>query len=185
MSAESMGIEPIKRSVVVSWDQPSAFKRFTAQFAQWWPHKEMSIGGRRIREVVFECEQGGRIFEVHADGTRFRWGTVTEWNPPHRVAFSWHSTRAESDAQLVEVTFTPLSTGTRVDLVSSGWEKLGAAARQAHGGYQLSWGVVMDVFAERRTRMFWMFWLFSFLMDHTKGRQSFVNNALGRMKAGD
>ena len=174
-------LAPIRRTVTVSWDQPSAFKRFTAQFAQWWPHQEMSVGGRRIRDVVFECKQGGRIFEIHVDGARFKWGTVTEWNPPHGVAFTWHSSRAESDAQLVEVTFTAIAEGTRVELVSSGWDKLGSAAQQAYNGYTMSWRVVLDVFAGRRGLLFLMFWLFSFLMDNSKGRQAFVDNALGRM----
>lgn len=181
MTSRAERLEPIRKAVSVSWDQDSAFQRFTAHFAQWWPHREMSIGGRRIREVVFECREGGRVYEVHQDGTRFKWGDVLEWDPPRRLVLAWHSSRAESDAQRVEITFRPVPTGTRVELVSSGWEKLGDAARQGYGGYAMAWSVVMDVFAERRRLLFLMFWLFSFLMDRTKGRQAFVDNALGRM----
>ena len=42
-------------------------------------------------------------------------------DPPRRVAFTYHSSRAESDAQSVEVSFLPEGTGTRVELVHSGF----------------------------------------------------------------
>ena len=38
-------LPPIVRSVLVSWDQEAALRRFTGEFASWWPWRTHSIGG--------------------------------------------------------------------------------------------------------------------------------------------
>jgi uncharacterized protein YndB with AHSA1/START domain len=142
-----MTIPPIERSIDVSWKPEEAFRRFTGGFASWWPTSTHSIGGSRVKRVSFECEVGGRIYEELQDGRRFQWGRVTAWEPPGRVAFTWHPSRDESVAQDVEVRFLSEGTGTRVVLTSSGWEKLGAKARRARKGYSLGWAGILSVFA--------------------------------------
>ncbi len=172
---------PIRRSVLVSWDPDHAFRRFTAEFAEWWPRYALSIGGRRVKRVVLECRVGGLIYEEHHDGTRFRWGTVVTLDPPRRIAFTYHATRAESDAQHVEVTFVPEGTGTRVELVSSGWEKMGKDAQRAHGGFRLSWGCALDGFAGRFSGVRILFTVMCAAIDITGQRNSFIRGSLGRM----
>jgi hypothetical protein len=174
---------PIRRSVEVSWSQEAAFRRFTAEFGAWWPSYACSIGGPRVRRVAFECREGGQIYEEHADGTRFLWGTVTAWDPPRRVGFSWHSTRDEADAQQVEVSFVPLPGGTRVELVSSGWEKMSPEARRAYGGYRMSWKAVMDGFTGRFSGTLLFFNAMSAVINVTGQRESFVKGSRGRMPA--
>ena len=105
-SSSAAAQPPIRRSVSVSWDAAAAFHRFTADFGEWWPAYSHSIGGPRVKRVVFACHAGGRIYEEHADGTRCLWGTVTAFDSPHRVAFTHHASREATDAQQVEVTFT-------------------------------------------------------------------------------
>ena len=76
------------------------------------------------------------------------WGTVTQWEPPHRVAFTWHPGTPEAEATLVEVTFTQGGPGsTVVRLVHSGWERRpdGASARE---GYDSGWEPVIGRFVE-------------------------------------
>lgn len=142
---------PIERSVGVSWSPDAAFHRFTAQLGSWWPVRSHSIGGRRLRKVVFEPGVGGRIYEEHRDGRRFQWGRVLDWDPPRRVKFTWHPSRDPSTAQEVEVTFAPEGTGTRLLLVASGWEKWGRNAARARKGYGVGWAYVLNVWAGRRT----------------------------------
>lgn len=175
-------VAPIRRSVSVSWNQEAAFERFTAKFATWWPRRELSIGGGRVKAVVFECRVGGRIYEEHYDGTRFLWGTVTEMDPPRRVAFTYHSSRAESDAQTVEVSFVPEGTGTRVELVSTGWEKLSGDARKAYGGFKMAWKAALDGYAGRFGGTMLMFNVMSRALD-VAGRDMFIRNSLSRMPA--
>jgi uncharacterized protein YndB with AHSA1/START domain len=143
----SAPLPPIRRQVDVAWPQAEAFRRFTADFGTWWPRRTHSIGGRMVKEVVFECREGGRIFEVFHDGRRFLWGTVTKWEPPHAVSFTWHPSKEASQAQEVELTFTPNAGGTAVVLTSSGWEKYGDRAARERKGYDIGWGAVLATWA--------------------------------------
>ena len=149
--AAPAALPPITRSVLVSWAPVAAFRRFTAEFATWWPRATHSIGGPRVRRIDFECRAGGLIVEELLDGRRFQWGRVTAWDPPRRVGFIWHPSRDESSAQDVTVRFIPEARGTRVELVSTGWERLGAKAGRERKGYSIGWGAVLDVFAGRRS----------------------------------
>jgi hypothetical protein len=144
-------LPPIRRAVSVPWDQAAAFRRFTAEFADWWPRRTHSIGAERVARIVFETRAGGLIYEEHVDGRRFEWGKVMEWQEPERVRFTWHPSRPEATAQEVEVRFVPEGTGTRVELVSEKWERWGENAERARRGYDLGWGCVLNVWARRRT----------------------------------
>jgi uncharacterized protein YndB with AHSA1/START domain len=144
-------LPPILRSILVSWDAATAFKRFTAEFASWWPSKTHSIGGNRLKQIVFEQHVGGRIYEEHQDGRRFQWGEILLWEPPHRLKFTWHPSRDPSTAQEVEIEFVPEEKGTRLELTSSGWENWGKGASRARKGYDVGWDYVLKVWAGRRT----------------------------------
>jgi uncharacterized protein YndB with AHSA1/START domain len=144
-------IPPVQRSISVSWDPETSFRRFTADFARWWPRKTHSIGGPKVKDVVFEGRVGGRIFEEHSDGRRFQWGQVLEWDPPRRVKFTFHPSRDPSTAQEVELRFVPDGSGTRLELVATNWEKWGAKAAKARKGYDVGWMYVLHIWAERRT----------------------------------
>lgn len=144
-------LDPVRRQTIVSGDRETAFRRFTRDIDRWWPVKSHSIGGRKVRRVVFDGRVGGRIYEELRDGRRFQWGKVTSWEPPDRIAFTWHPSREELEAQDVTVTFHDEGGRTRVELVSSGWERLGSQGNSARRGSDLGWGSVLDAFAARRS----------------------------------
>jgi len=141
---------PVVKSVEVAWTPEAAFRRFTAEIATWWPLRTHSVAGARARSVVFESHVGGRIYEIAADGATSMWGTVLAWEPPHRVAFSFHPGRGEEMAQPVEVRFVATAAGTRLELTHAGWEKLGRLAPFARRGYTVGWAYVLDLWAARR-----------------------------------
>jgi uncharacterized protein YndB with AHSA1/START domain len=172
---------PITRSIAVSWNQEDAFRRFTADFAKWWPSFALSVGGPRVKEIVFECRAGGQIYEEHTDGTRFLWGTITAWDAPRSLSFSWHPSRDPVDSQDVEVSFTAEPTGTRVQLVSSGWERLGEEARRGYDGYRMGWGTVLSKYAERFSAQLLLFNSFSAAINLIGQRDKHVRRSLGRM----
>jgi uncharacterized protein YndB with AHSA1/START domain len=145
--------EPLRKSVTVPVAPQRAFELFTAHFHEWWPLATHSVGTEDAAGVVFGDGVGGTIVETLADGTISVWGTVTEWEPPHLVAFTWHAGTPAAEATRVEVTFTqdgPAS--TMVQLVHSGWERRpdGASAR---AGYDGGWEPVIASFARRATRV--------------------------------
>lgn len=144
-------LPPLRRTIDVSWDQASAFRRFTEDFARWWPVKTHSIGGARVRAVVFEARVNGCIYEEHVDGRRFAWGKILEYQAPQRVKFLWHPSREPETAQTVEVRFHAQGTGTRVELIAWDWERWGKGAAAARRGYKLGWSYVLNVWAGRRT----------------------------------
>ena len=153
MPGNLTSVEPIRKSVTVPAAPQRAFEVFTAHIQEWWPLGTHSVGGEHAVGVAFGVGVGATIVETLANGTTSVWGTVTEWEPPHRVAFTWHAGTPEAEATRVEVTFTQDRPGsTVVRLVHSGWECRpdGASARE---GYDPGWERVIGSFAETAARM--------------------------------
>jgi uncharacterized protein YndB with AHSA1/START domain len=63
-------------------------------------------------EVTIEPRPGGRIYERAPGGEEHDWGCVLAWEPPRRLAYTWHLRRDEADATEVEITFMPADEGT-------------------------------------------------------------------------
>lgn len=147
----SAPIPPVRRSIRVSWRPEQAFERFTAQFGAWWPYRTHSVGGDSVARVVFEPRLGGLIYEEHKDGRRFQWGEVTIWEPPRRLGFTFHPSRDRAEAQDVVITFESDGDGANVILTATGWERFGAKARRARDSYNVGWGYVLDIWAQRRS----------------------------------
>lgn len=141
---------PIRKVVTVKAPPEQAFRRFTAELGQWWPLASHSVGGQNSETVVMEGRVGGRIVEKIRGGRECVWGTLTAWDPPHRVAFTWHPGREPQTAQDIEVRFTAAEGGTRVELQHSGFERLGKLARRARRGYPIGWAYVLGLYAQRR-----------------------------------
>jgi uncharacterized protein YndB with AHSA1/START domain len=132
-------IDPVVMSVVVPVGPARAFSLFTADMATWWPMATHSLGEAQTVICGIEPRVGGQVFEALSDGTRHQWGRVIVWDPPVRVAFSWHPGHAESEAQQVEISFASEGDGTRVELRHHGWEALGEKAAETREGYANGW----------------------------------------------
>ena len=143
-------IEPVHRSVGVDCSVEEAWEVFTTGIATWWPTGTHSIGGEDVRDIVFEGQVGGQVYEVTADGSRQPWADVLVWEPPHRLVLAWNTGRSRPEPTEVEVRFTPYDdgTGTRVELEHRQWERWedGASARS---NYHTGWEYVLGCFAAR------------------------------------
>lgn len=137
-------LPPVIRQVTVPLDPASAFRRFTAEMATWWPLRTHSVGQAHAETVVFETGVGGRIVERLTDGTEHEWGRVTIWEPPGRVVFTWYPGRGPETAQEVEVIFAPARGGTAVRITHRGWETLGPDAVTTRDEYERGWMPVLD-----------------------------------------
>jgi uncharacterized protein YndB with AHSA1/START domain len=135
-------LAPLTKTVAVPAPVDRAFALFTERIASWWPLATHSVGEDAATGLEMQCRVGGQIVETVADGTTHVWGTLTDWEPPRRVAFSWHPGRAADEATRVEVTFAPQGEGTLVTLVHSGWAGRPDGA-QARVGYDTGWDVVL------------------------------------------
>ena len=119
-------IEPLRISIDVACDVGHAFDTWTERFGTWWPRGH-TVSGHPGARVVLEPKVGGRIFERTPDGAEVDWGEVTAWDPPNRLVYRWHIRRDRADATDVEISFVPVGDrSTRVDVLHTGWERLGA-----------------------------------------------------------
>jgi uncharacterized protein YndB with AHSA1/START domain len=146
MSEVDSALTPLRKTVVVPLDQATAFRIFTARFADWWPLTTHSVGRVDALGVVFPVEVGGAIVETLRDGTTSTWGTLTGWDPPRSVSFTWHAGQPEALAGDIEVRFAGDDDGaTTVELIHSGWERRtdGAQARRA---YDAGWEPVLEAY---------------------------------------
>jgi uncharacterized protein YndB with AHSA1/START domain len=155
MAARSVSIEPVVKTVTVACTPDEAFRYFTADFGMWWPaatHSVVAYASQfkdKPTTVILEPRVSGRIFERTRAGEEHCWGSVLVWQPPTRVAFSFHPGRDDKEAQTVEVTFSATPEGTSVVLTHSGWEKLSANAREARNSYNQGWeGVFVTAYPE-------------------------------------
>jgi uncharacterized protein YndB with AHSA1/START domain len=118
-------IDPLRISVEVACSAGHAFHIWTDRIDSWWPRDHTATTMARS-SICLEKEIGGRLFERTPDGQEHLWGTVTSWQPPERFGYTWHIRRDAVDATDVDIRFVPVGDRTRIDIVHSGWERLGA-----------------------------------------------------------
>lgn len=135
-------LEPLVKKVVVPVGVERAFEVFTVEMAAWWPVFSHSVGEAEARGVRLEGAVGGRIVEYGDDGEIATWGTVSDWDPPTTVSFTWHPGQDPQQAGHVTVTFTPVDDGTELQLVHSGWDKR-ADGERLRTGYDTGWDYVL------------------------------------------
>jgi uncharacterized protein YndB with AHSA1/START domain len=146
MSEVASSLAPLRKTITVPLVQSRAFELFTDRFGEWWPLATHSVGLDDALLVKFPCEAGGSIVETMRDGKSCVWGTVTRWDPPVAVCFTWHPGQPQSWAGDIEVRFIPDgAAATVVALTHSGWDRRadGAAARLS---YDSGWEVVLGAY---------------------------------------
>jgi uncharacterized protein YndB with AHSA1/START domain/uncharacterized protein YciI len=136
-------VPPIRREILVDADPAVAFDVFTGAIGQWWPLDEKSVHGKGATVAFDE----GRLIEHSADGEAAVWGTVTRWEPPEAVAFTWHPGRSAERASHVTVTFAAAGGQTLVRLEHAGWEAFADQAA-ARAEYDQGWPLVLDCYRE-------------------------------------
>jgi uncharacterized protein YndB with AHSA1/START domain len=145
-------MDPLVKKVRVEATVEEAFRRFTHEMGTWWPMAVHSVSREACRTVRFGSAVGADLVEEAEDGSIHVWGTVTAWDPPSRVSFTWHPGRDANGSQDVTVSFEPDGAGTLVRLVHTGWERLGDAAAETRQGYDAGWDGVLGLFGDSFAR---------------------------------
>ena len=120
--------EPIRQSVRVDCPIEDAFRLFAEGFAEWWPLASYSITGDQAEGCSIEPWVGGREFVRTRSGEEREWGSVTRWEPPERLEFTWQTGGPDDRSQTVDVEFQVEADGTRVTLIHTGWDAPGVPA---------------------------------------------------------
>jgi uncharacterized protein YndB with AHSA1/START domain len=149
MTAERQrDVSPVVKRIVVKCGADDAFRYFTADFHKWWPGHTHSViamsggGAKRPRSCTLDPRPGGLIVERGEDDERYVWGTITVWDPPRRLQFTWHPGHEPRLAQTIDVTFAGANGSTEVVLTHSGWERLAEDAELARKRYDNGWETV-------------------------------------------
>jgi uncharacterized protein YndB with AHSA1/START domain/uncharacterized protein YciI len=141
------GIPPIHRELLVDAGPEMAFEVFTARIGAWWPLAGFSVHG----EGATVSFTDGRLVERSPAGDEAVWGTVTSWDPPQLVAFTWHPGSPPDRASSVMVSFAAAGDQTLVTLEHSGWETLADPAA-ARAEYEHGWPEVLERYREGASR---------------------------------
>lgn len=141
---EVVKVAPIRKSIVVRRKPEEAFSIFTERLSSWWPHKTHSLSKGGAASVVMEPRVGGKLYEVSDAGERQEWGTIVSWDPPRGFVTTWHPGMDPNKPTEVELRFTAVAEGTRVDLEHRNWEKMGPKAVENRDGYDKGWVEVFE-----------------------------------------
>lgn len=140
-------LEPIRQTLIVEADQERTFLTFVRQLAAWWPIGTRALTSSEIRDVRVEEQFGGRIYEIHLDGTESDWGRVTLWKPPEAFSFTWEVTPCPESTE-VGLEFQRLGPAlTRVVVEHHGWERLGTALIDRYPRFAGGWRLALSRFA--------------------------------------
>jgi uncharacterized protein YndB with AHSA1/START domain len=137
--AAALDLPPVRASIVVAAPVEKAWRVYTEQYGSWYP-KGHFLGDGPAETVVIEPHAGGRWYEKQPDGSEPEWGRVLTWQPPHRLVLSWTigaDWKPDPDPahwSEVEVLFSAVAGGTRVDLEHRYLGRLGDAAASIHDG---------------------------------------------------
>lgn len=146
-------IEPLLISFEIESSADHAFDTWTRRIDTWWPREHTATLDPGAT-IVLEPNLGGRLFERTSQGIEHDWGRIVAWEPPDRFGYTWHIRRDASDATDVDITFTSIAPArTRVDIVHSGWERLGTGGEDWRDANRGGWDGVLPHFvaaAERK-----------------------------------
>jgi uncharacterized protein YndB with AHSA1/START domain len=141
-------IEPITKQFTVECDRDAAFSLWTELTTLWWP-KAHKMTRDPDAVVFFEPRVGGRIYERASDGREVDWGEILLWEPPKRLAYWWHIGADQLDATHVEIRFSTVDAQTtEVEILHSGWERLGDRGLTWRDRNSSGWASVLAPYKE-------------------------------------
>ncbi len=133
----------IQKSVTVARPVEAAFRTFM-NIGSWWPRTH-SYDRARAKDIFLEGRVGGRFYERYSEGGELEIGKVVRYDPPRRVVFTWQGPDFEQPTE-VEVTFHAQGELTRIELIHSGLDRIGAKAKHGADDFSKGWDPVLAAF---------------------------------------
>ncbi len=108
-----------------------AFDVFVNQMDLWWPRRgafpySFAPETTRPQHIRFEAQAGGRYYETFADGSEYIIGSITTWQPPTQLAYTWRDPTWQGETTIT-VRFMPSGDGADVIYTQSGFAEAGVA----------------------------------------------------------
>lgn len=137
--------QPVKKVLKLNCSIEHAFRVFTEKMHLWWPASHRM--SREVRSsMVLESYEGGAFYSLDPDGGRKTFGSVTRWQPPKRLVFSWALGRSANLETEVDIRFSQSVDGTVVELEHREVSGKGDAWVETSPGFFAAWTVVMPAF---------------------------------------
>ena len=124
----------VERTISIAAAPERVFQAWVEEMNQWWT-KPYYNDHERIHGLVLEPKLGGRYIEKwDENGGGFLIGTVVEWLPPIRLAYTWSERGWGGVSTLIRIEFVPDEAGgTRMTYVQEGFERLPESDGQRDG----------------------------------------------------
>jgi uncharacterized protein YndB with AHSA1/START domain len=142
-------LSPLKFEIEVDVPPAEAFEVFTTGMESWWPMASHSIGEQQVKGIGFEGREGGRVYEIWANGEEKDWARVLVWDPPNRVTLAWHPSLQPGTPTEVDVRFSARGSKTTVELVHSGWDQVEQHRSDLRSSYETGWVPVIGALKTR------------------------------------
>lgn len=138
LNSEPLPGDQVRVSILVKVPPERAFEIFTRELNQWWRQGPRYRIGPQNRGILhLEAGIGGRLYESVETSKQLKivqTGTVTAWEPPHRLVFDWRGVNFAPDEHTeVEVLFEAHPSGTWVTVSHRGWSSLPPDHPVRHG----------------------------------------------------
>ena len=118
--------DPLSFTFDVGCSPEHAFDVWTSRIDPWWPPSTASPW----------CSSSGASRAPDGASTT----VTTAWEPPSRLAYTWHIGRSAREATDVEIRFLASDEGsTRVEINQSGWHRFGEEAGPWRDRNRVSW----------------------------------------------
>jgi uncharacterized protein YndB with AHSA1/START domain len=82
-------VAAVRKTLSLACPVDHAFAVFTKKMGKWWPATH-HVGDVPFKDIYIDPHEGGRWYEINANGERGEWGHVLAWEPPRLVVLSWH-----------------------------------------------------------------------------------------------
>jgi catechol 2,3-dioxygenase-like lactoylglutathione lyase family enzyme len=131
---------PIELDYELDCSPELAWDAFVRRIDEWW-HPAYAPPG--LQRVTIDPLVGAPVTMELADGSSYRWGTVTVADQPHHYAQTFTIAQDPEHPSTLEVTFERHLRGCRVHFAHGGWTAANVAGRARFS----EWGILLDRFA--------------------------------------
>lgn len=136
---------PVTATIDVPVDPATAFRLYVSRPGRL--HPAQGQCGEAC-DVVYEPFPGGRWYERGADAREYDWGRILVWDPPRSLVLDWMVNSFDGEwrfdpdpanASRAEITFEPITAGTRVQVVHTDLDNHQGGAAHIHRGVTRGW----------------------------------------------
>jgi uncharacterized protein YndB with AHSA1/START domain len=124
----------VERKITIAASPARVWQAWVTEMNAWWTKPYYNDHGR-VTGLLMEPRLGGRYIEKWGeDGSGFLIGTVVEWLPPQRLAYTWTERGWAGVQTLIRIELAPAGKdATRMTYVQEGFERLPDSDRQSEG----------------------------------------------------